>query len=84
MGRLFGETTEYAGEDFRVVKTEENVRTEEGYPQVLKKYVFSMVSAASPATTVPTPLSSTANPPSAAPAASPIPPSPPTPFPRTP
>jgi hypothetical protein len=41
MGKLFGEKTELPVEDFRVAKTEETATTDQGNPQIMKRYTFS-------------------------------------------
>jgi len=57
MGRLFGAKSEIKVEDFKVTKVEETAHSDQGNPQVMKKYTFSMVSTADPPTQ-PTALSS--------------------------
>jgi hypothetical protein len=61
MGKLFSEKTELTVEDFRIAKREETATTDQGNPQVLKKYTFSLVpktntSASSPVAIPATPV----------------------------
>jgi hypothetical protein len=56
MGKLFGEKTELTVEDFRVAKHEEIATTDQGNPQMLKKYTFSIIQRTN------TPLSPPASP----------------------
>jgi len=55
LGRLFGTKSEIKVEDFKVVKVEETAHTDQGNPQVLKKYTFSMAQKPNQ-TTAPLPI----------------------------
>ena len=53
MAKLFGDRNELTIEDFKVAKIEENVTTDQGNTQTLKKYTFSIIpgsTATSPST----------------------------------
>jgi len=67
MARLFGDRSELTIEDFHVAKIEENATTDQGNPQTLKKYRFSLVSHPNPTApslttpkTAPPPIAQTA------------------------
>jgi hypothetical protein len=62
MGKLFGEKTELAVEDFQVTKSEENATTDQGNLQVLKRYTFSIIPKANTPTPITCPAVTTTNP----------------------
>jgi hypothetical protein len=48
MGKLFGQKDEIRVEDFKVMKAEETAHSDQGNPQTMKKYTFSMIAKPNP------------------------------------